>query len=162
MKISNNKCHILIETSTDELEKNGLNIHSILTICEYPSLDYLNSLLKDNLYGNINDLYISSIYFSNGNWIIDLDLKNEFKIKEKNNTNIKNIKNMKIIKNFTKSTHRIYKSKVESMKIKKIHMLYSYLNKSIYSKYISIKNGIIFIKDKSKEKYILNFLSEYE
>ena len=90
MKISNNKCHILIETSTDELEKNGLDIHSILTICEYPSLDYLNSLLKDNLYGNINDLYISSIYFSNGNWIIDLDLKNEFKIKEKNNTNIKN------------------------------------------------------------------------
>lgn len=150
MKISNNENRISLEISTHELEKSGIDIHSFLTICEYPSSVCLKFFLNNNLCKNINNYYIESVYFSHGIWIINLELKKAYFL------------NKKIIKNFSKSGHHIYKNQKISSERKIFNTFYDYLNKSIYSKYISIKNGIIFIKDKSKEKYILNYLSEFE
>ena len=150
MKINNHNNQISFEISTQELERRGIDIHNLLTICEYPSNTSLKLFLGNNSCININKYYISSIYFSHGIWIINLELKKGI------------TPNKKVIK---KSIHPIlhsYKNQKITSEKKEFQTFYNYLNKSIYSKYISIKNGIIFIKDKSKEKYILNYLSEFE
>lgn len=152
MKISykNDNNHIFIEISTQELEESGIDIHSLLSICEYPTEKNLNDTLKLRSNINLSNFFVSSVFFINNIWKINLELKKA------------NLKSKKVIKKKATLNKRIYKNRRAIKERKDFKSFYDYINNSIYSKYITIKNGIIFIKDKSKEKYILNFLSEYE
>ena len=152
MKISykNDNSHIFIEISTQELEKSGIDIHSLLSICEYPIGNDLNNILelKSNII--LSNFFFFFVFFINNIWKINLELKKA------------NLKSKKVIKKKLTLNKHIYKNQRAIKERKDFQSFYDYINNSIYSKYITIKNGIIFIKDKSKEKYILNFLSEYE
>lgn len=152
MKISykNDNSHIFIEISTQELEKSGIDIHSLLSICEYPIENDLNNILELKSNINLSNFFVSSVFFINNIWKINLELKKA------------NLKSKKVIKKKLTLNKHIYKNQRAIKERKDFKSFYDYINNSIYSKYITIKNGIIFIKNKSKEKYILNFLSEYE
>lgn len=149
MKIDNTENTICIEISTQELKKYDIDIHSLLTICEYPLDSSLKTLIDSESSIDFSVFQIMSIYFRNNIWIIYLQAKN---ILNKKRT----------IKKYSLTSMHKYTNQRICEERKNFINFYEYINKSIYSKYISIKNGIIFIKDKSKEKYILNYLSEFE
>ena len=149
LKLSNIENTICLEISTQVLLRYNIDIHSLLTICEYPLSKSIKSLIQTTSSVDFSLYQIISIYFQNNIWTIYLESKNNFKPKKK-------IKKYSLTNIHTYTNQRICEER------RNFICFYEYLNKSIYSKYVSIKNGIIFIKDKSKEKYILNYLSEFE
>lgn len=144
MEIKKSINKIIFVLNLQDFKKMNIDIHNILTNCD------IKTFLEKHCSKYIKEKYFTFnlLIFQNNICILNFD------IEDKRNTE-------KIIRTYKIIHHTYVNSKIKKDKLI-FKSFYDYLNHSIYSKYVSIKNGIIFIKDKSKEKYILNYLSEYE
>ena len=88
MKISykNDNNHIFIEISTQELEESGIDIHSLLSICEYPTEKNLNDTLKLRSNINLSNFFVSSVFFINNRIFFSSSVYNFLKFFMNNNS----------------------------------------------------------------------------
>ena len=143
MKLNIHEKTFSITLNSQEFLNYNIDIHKVLTDCELNN-EFTN-IFKKYIPEFSKKYMLSSIYYINQTWTITFIECNS----------------RKIINGYCTINHKFVNKKIEK-DFTTFKDFYTYLNQSIYSKYVSIKNGIIFIKDKTKEKYILNYLSEYE
>lgn len=154
MNIFKSNSFLFLEINMQEIKDYNINIHNLLTNCEYCTHPGIKLILKEYIDADIDYFNINSSSFCDKILTLKISTFPEIKSVNKYTRNLKNSVNNTIKHNYVNVKHSKEKALFSNF--------YEYINNSIYSKYISIKNGIIFIKDKSKEKYILNYISEFE
>lgn len=156
MNIFKSDSFLFLEINLQEIKNYHINIHNLLTNCEYCIDSGIKLILKEYIDIDIEYFSIISSSFFNNTFTIEISTFPEIQSLKLYSKYLKN--NVNRDKKFKHTYINVKHSKDKNL----FSSFYEYLNNSIYSKYISIKNGIIFIKDKSKEKYILNYISEFE
>lgn len=156
MNIFKSNSFLFLEINLQEIKNYNINIHSLLTNCEYCIDSSIKLILKEYIDVDIEYFSIISSSFFNNTLTLEISTFPEIKPLKLYSKYLKNSVNKD--KKFKHTYINVKDTKDKNL----FSSFYEYLNNSIYSKYISIKNGIIFIKDKSKEKYILNYISEFE
>ena len=154
MNIFKSGAFLFLEINMQEIKDYNINIHNILTSCEYCTNSSVKLILKEYIDEDIDYFNIISSSFCDKILTLKILAFPEIKSVYKYTKYLKNSVNNNVKHKYVNVKHSKEKALFSNF--------YEYINNSIYSKYISIKNGIIFIKDKSKEKYILNYISEFE